>query len=176
MSFLSVNKSMPEVVVSTVGLDSTTIVNDKDNILKLVAKFLREDILNYASNLKDIGWLPNCETLSSPERQPPLCTSNFVTELLKAKDHDYSDTTRRLINSYSSDLIDGVTRGRIITLKHFLIGVGLHNLTVLKMPIRSLSHLGHSINYNVVCEIETAEAELAMRNLSLNEGHWKRLF
>ena len=43
---------MPEVVVSTAGLDSTTIVNDKDNILKLAVKFLREDILNYASDLK----------------------------------------------------------------------------------------------------------------------------
>ena len=53
LSFLSVNKSTREVVVSTAGLDSTTIVNDKDNILKLAAKFLREDILNYASNLKE---------------------------------------------------------------------------------------------------------------------------
>ena len=33
MTFLSVNKSTREVVVSTAGLDSTTIVNDKDNIL-----------------------------------------------------------------------------------------------------------------------------------------------
>ena len=54
LSFLSINKSTPVVVVSTAGLDSTTIVNDKDNILKLAAKFLREDILNYASNLEDI--------------------------------------------------------------------------------------------------------------------------
>ena len=176
LSFLSVNKSMPEVVVSTAGLDSTTIVNDKDNILKLAAKFLREDILNYASNLKDIDWPPNCETLSSPERQPLLSTSHFVTELLKAKDHDCSYTTRRPIDSYSFDLINGVTRGRIITLKHFLIGVGLHNLTGLKMPIRILSHLGHSVDYNVVCEIETAEAELAMRNLSFNEEPLEETF
>ena len=79
MSFLSVNRSTPEVVVSTAGIDSTTMVNDKDNILKLAAKFLREDILNYASNLKDIDWPPNCEILSSPEWQSPLSTSNFVT-------------------------------------------------------------------------------------------------
>ena len=162
--------------MSTAGLDSATIVNDKDNILKLAAKFFREDILNYASNLKDIDWPPNCETLSSPEWQSPLSTSNFVTELLKAKDHDCSDTTRRLIDSYSSDLIHGVTRSRIITLKHFLIGVGLHNLTGLKIPIRILSHLGHSIDYNVVREVETAGAELAMRNLSLNEEPLEETF
>ena len=95
---------------------------------------------------------------------------------VKAKDHDCSDTTRRLIDSYSSDLIRGVTRGRIITLKHFLISVGLHNLTGLKMPIRILSHLGHSIDYNVVCEIETAEAELAMISLSLNEEPLEETF
>ena len=105
LSFLSVNKSTPEVVVSTAGLDSTTIVNEKDNILKLAAKFLKEDILNYASRLKDIGWPPNCETFSRPERQPPLSTSNFFTELLKAKDHDCNDAIRRLVDLYSFDLM-----------------------------------------------------------------------
>ena len=44
------------------------------------------------------------------------------------------------------------------------------------MPIRILSHLGHSLDYNVVCEIETAEAELSMRNLSLNEEPLEETF
>ena len=50
-----------------------------------------------------------------------------------------------------------------MTLKHFLIGVGLHNLTGLKSPIQILSHLGHPIDYNIVCQIETAEAEKALQ-------------
>ena len=52
-----------------------------------------------------------------------------------------------------------------MTLKHFLIGIGLHNLTGLKAPIKILSNLGHSTNYNLVCEVETAEAELALKLL-----------
>ena len=66
-----------------------------------------------------------------------------------------------MISSFGNDLIHGVTNGRVITLKHFLIGLGLHNITGLKLPIKVLSHLGHSINYDLVCEIEAAEAEVA---------------
>ena len=44
------------------------------------------------------------------------------------------------------------------------------------MPIRILSHIGHLLDYNVVCEIETAGAELAMRNLYLNEETLEETF
>ena len=56
----------------------------------------------------------------------------------------------------------------MITLKHFLLGVGLHNLTGLKTPIKILSNLGHYINYDLVCEVET-EAELALK--CTEDGH-----
>ena len=54
----------------------------------------------------------------------------------------------------------------MVTLKHFLIGLGLHNITGLKTPIQVLSHLGHSISYDLVCEVETAEAEAAQKWMS----------
>ena len=41
------------------------------------------------------------------------------------------------------------------------MGVGLRNIAGLKLPITILSHLGHCIDYNLVCEVETAEAEIA---------------
>ena len=63
-----------------------------------------------------------------------------------------------------------VTWGNVITLKHFLIGIGLHNLTGPKAPIKILSNLGHSINYKLVCEVETAEAELALKLLEEDQG------
>ena len=37
------------------------------------------------------------------------------------------------------------------------------------MPIKVLSHLGHCIDYNLVCEIETAEAEIALQWLAEHE-------
>ena len=33
-----------------------------------------------------------------------------------------------------------------------------------------MSNLGHSINYNLVCEVETAEAELALKLLEEDQG------
>ena len=58
-----------------------------------------------------------------------------------------------------------MSREKVVTLKQFLLGVGLHNITGLKTPIRILSHLGHCIDYNLVCEIETSQAEEAIKHL-----------
>ena len=46
-------------------------------------------------------------------------------------------------------------------LKHFTLGVGLHNITGQQLPIWILSHLGHCIDYKTVCQSETAETEVA---------------
>ena len=53
----------------------------------------------------------------------------------------------------SNDLIYGVTRGKVMTLnmlKHFLVRLGLHNLSGLKVSIQILSHLGYSLYYNYI--------------------------
>ena len=46
-------------------------------------------------------------------------------------------------------------------LNHFILGVGLHNITGQQLPIRILSHLDHCIDYKTVCQSETAETEIA---------------
>ena len=66
-----------------------------------------------------------------------------------------------MIQSYASDLIYEVTRRNVITGKHFLLGLGLHNMTVQKKPVEINERLSHSIDYKFVCEIETALAEAA---------------
>jgi hypothetical protein len=55
-----------------------------------------------------------------------------------------------------------------MTAKHFLIGLGLHSITGQKKPIQLLNRLGHSIDYNMVCEIETAHAQA---NQKISETH-----
>ena len=70
--------------------------------------------------------------------------------------------------SYTRDFIHGVTRGKVINLKHFLVRIGLHNITGQKLPIQMLSRLGNSVDYNIVCEIETAQAEIALHNTEVN--------
>ena len=45
---------------------------------------------------------------------------------------------KRLVYPYGSDLVHGMTHGKVVTLKHFLNGLGLHNITGLKTPIKNL--------------------------------------
>ena len=80
---------------------------------------------------------------------------------MKSKNHPNRGTANRLIQSYSSGLIHGVTRGKTIAAKHFLLGLGLHNITGQKVPIQIVNHLGHCIDYKLVCEIETVRAKAA---------------
>ena len=53
------------------------------------------------------------------------------------------------------------SHGDFVTLKHATMELGLHSLTGQKLPLVVLSRFGHSINYDRICEIETAQAELA---------------
>ena len=55
----------------------------------------------------------------------------------------------------------GISRGTFLTLKHSSLGLGFHNLIGQKLPIIILSHLGQSITYHTVREIETAQAEVS---------------
>ena len=70
--------------------------------------------------------------------------------IMKSKDHTGSNNVKRLVSSYGYDFINGIIRGKVVTLKHFLLGVGLHNMTGLKLPIKVLSHQDHSIDYDLV--------------------------
>ena len=91
----------------------------------------------------------------------PNPIESFISYLLKNKDHPNHHTVNRSIQFYSSDITHGVTRGKAITAKHFVLGLGLHNITGQKVPVQVKNHLGHCIDYNLVCEIETAQAEAA---------------
>jgi len=55
-----------------------------------------------------------------------------------------------------------------VTLEHFLVGLGLHNITGLKRPIKVLSHLGHCRDYNLVYEVETVQVEMNLKALKEN--------
>ena len=54
-----------------------------------------------------------------------------------------------------------ISNRQFLTLKHYLLGLGIHSKTETKDPIVVLSRLGHSITYEKVLEIETAQAEVA---------------
>ena len=103
------------------------MVNDKEMILKLAAEHFRDDIIAHASYA--LALPPNSYKLSSTMRNPPPSLTSVFTHLLKSKSNNATNRTKRLIDSYNADIIHGMSRGTVITLKHFLLGVGLHNLT-----------------------------------------------
>eukprot|EP00794_Sanderia_malayensis_P014842 gene14842-biopygen11931 len=159
--FLSVSKNIPEVVVNANAIDSHTLFNDREHIIKQAAQFLREDILRFAKETPALSWPIMTDEVTSTAREPPSSVESFLRDLLTTKDHAKSDHANRLVKSYSADLVHGVTKGKFITAKHFLLGLGLHNTTGQKKPIQIANHFGHCINYNLVCEVETAQAETA---------------
>ena len=61
--FLKVDEKTPEMVASSEGLHSTTIVKDKTGIIKHAAEYLKEEILEYASNTDTLDWPPRLEQL-----------------------------------------------------------------------------------------------------------------
>ena len=103
----------------------------------------------------------NIDELDSEDRNPPESVTSFLSQLLRNKDHPNREALTRLIESYTPDVIHGVTGGKVVITKHFLLGLGLHNITGQRLPIQILHRLGSCIDYNFVCEIKTAQAETA---------------
>ena len=118
--------------------------------MKQAANYLKNDILEYAKRIPELTWPPcldELDELNSHERPPPDCLTAFITHLLTGSDQQNSESVDRLIQSDASDLIYGMTRGNVITVKHFLLGLRLHNMTGQKKPAEISHRLGHSIDY-----------------------------
>eukprot|EP00794_Sanderia_malayensis_P018445 gene18445-biopygen15542 len=159
--FLVVNNKTPEVIINAEAIDSHTLFNSRDHIIKQTADYLREDIIKLAKETPELRWPITMEELNKDRRQPTESVISILECLLKSKDHPNRDRVSQLISSYSADMINGVTRGKFVTSKHFLLGLGIHNITGQKKPVQILNHLGHCIGYDLVCEVETAQAEKA---------------
>ena len=108
--FFTINSTTPQIVVSSEGINSNTILKNKDEIIKECAKQLRQDILQYVSNYS-MPWPLTTETTADGEKTLPESVNKFVSNLLKAEDHSLSDSMKRLVLSYSSDLIAAVSKG-----------------------------------------------------------------
>ena len=156
--FLKIDGKSPEVIVSKEGINSTAIANEKFTVLQQAAKFIREDILQFSENNNEHNWPPSIEELRSKDDTVPESVLQFMEDLLKTPGYSISEKVQHLVYSYSSNLIHGVTQGEILTLKHFLVGLGIHNLTGHKLPIKILSNLGHSADYKTICQLETGQA------------------
>ena len=144
--------------MSSEGLYSKNMMGCNEALLQEAAKC---EVLVYENGLPELPWPPQIDTLV--ERSGPIPSSliNFLNILLKSTNHPNSEKVSRMVTSFSQDLIYGMLRGRVVTLKHILLGLFLHSITGQRLPTQILANLGHSLNYKSVCQIETAEAEIA---------------
>ena len=142
-----------EVVISaSVSSLCNTPVSPKQ-FIKKTAEYLRQDILLYQVRSMKTSWLPTVEELSGVARDfPESLMEFFISLFFEDKRHQPNDYTSipRLIDSYMADMIHAVTRGKVMTAKHFVLGMGLHNMTRSKKLIELVNKLGHCIDYNAV--------------------------
>ena len=68
-----------------------------------------------------------------------------------------------LVESFCAGFVHAVSKGEVIMPKHYLLSLGMHNMTGQKLLIQIVNKLGHCINYPKTCQIETALAELSIR-------------
>ena len=155
----------PEIVVNKDCTLSNTIdsIVDKEVCITKAAEYLREEILHFSEAIPEMDWPPNFDNLNSEERNPPHLVTVFLQKILKSNKHNVLSNSKvsRIVDSYAADLVHGVTRGKVMTSKHFVLAMGLHNITGSRKVVDIINKLGHCINYDTTCEIETALAEKA---------------
>ena len=122
---------------------------------------MRISIFLLNENQDETTWPPTVDSLNLSRQKHPVSLTLFITALLKNKKHSAGETVQMHVDSFTQDVIHSVSNGKILTLKHTLIGCGLHSLTGSKKTIEILSKMGNSCTYDRVREIETAQAELA---------------
>ena len=132
----------------------------KEDVVKKAAKYLRDDILEQSKSVTPLQWPPSLEQLTSEERKPPDSTQLFFKTILNPS------KSSRLVDSFSQDLVYGV--GKTLTEKHFLMALGLHNMTGQRNVIEVLSKFGQCISYKQTCEILKANAESVIQRSKLS--------
>ena len=123
LTFLTPANNQAEAVISTSVLSEQLHLSD-DSILKNATYHLRQDVLNFANQLPEPKWPPTPDELTSDERNPPKSVTDFLRYLLKPDNHNVSGNVNRLIESYAADKVYGVTKGKTIPAKHFLLALG----------------------------------------------------
>ena len=101
-----------------------------------------------------VSWPPKVEELQCDEMKPPELLRCFYETLLLSKNK--SETYTHFNDLFSADIIFAISNGKYATLKHTLLGLGMHSMTGMKKSINILHRLGHLISYDMVCRIETA--------------------
>ena len=139
--FVKVKTNTAETVLRKTVFDNTTHYSiDKDSSINEVAFIIKSDIVSYCKTLPEMSRSPKIEEIDRIEMLESIRI--FLTKLMSGKGHatvNNEDVTR-LVNSFGSDIINGVMRGRIVTKKHYLLSLGLHSM----IGTRSIRFIYHT--------------------------------
>ena len=158
--FVKVKTNTAEIVLSKTVFDNTVYYSiDKVSSINEVASIIKLDIVSYCKTLPEMSWPPKIEEIE--RREMPESMRIFLTKLMSGKEHATvnNENVKRLVNSFRSDIINAMMRGRILSKEHYLLSLRLHSMIGTRTIITILNKLGHCLNYNKTCEIETAIAE-----------------
>ena len=171
--FISHEKHSPQLVISKKCLETQTMSRvlgfSESNTIKKAAVILREAVKKTIEESEALPWLPKIESLRKDDRNASDILKLFYENLLSPASvhHGTSLIAERLIDYFSQDIMYTVSKGEFLTLKHASVGLGLHSLTGQKLPLQVFSRLWHSMTYDQICEVETAQAELVQHLKSL---------
>ena len=76
-----------------------------------------------------------------------------------------------LLETFESllNLIHSVSKGEVLTQKHFLLGISLHNMKGQRKIVQIANRLGHGISYDKVLDIEKAYPQKTQKTLESSE-------
>ena len=128
---------------------------DNLNMLDMTAKFLRSEIQKIEFNK---SWPPMPEELNEEYISIPSPLSRFIQILLcgTSSEDKASAKVKRLVSSFSQDLVYAVSGGVIKTPKQILLPWSVKTLTGNVEIIKMLNRLGQGISLSSLQEIDTS--------------------
>ena len=75
-----------------------------------------------------MSWPPKIEEIEKIEM--PESLRIFLTKLMSGKEHATvnNENVKHFVNSFGSDIINNVMRGRILAKKYYLLSLDLHSM------------------------------------------------
>lgn len=155
-----------EIVICKENLASNPALEvfSQEYYVEKAARLLNKLCNDVISSALDLPWPPTVESLKERDEQIPYLLKLFFSTMMESRsDKSSSNIVKRLTNSFCSDILFSISRGKFLTSKHASVGLGLHSMTGMKKPVQLLHRLGHSASYEQLLRIETAQAELVQR-------------
>ena len=148
---------------------SSRVQYSNDFIMKTAASILHNSVKDKIEKAEKLSWPPTVKELEN--REPTKELQDFLRNLLIGGEshHCIGERKIRVVKSLADDIMYSISNGQFLTLKHCSLGLGIHSKSGTTDPIVVLSRLGHSITYEKVLEIETAQVEVA-RQLNSNSS------